>query len=295
MSWDDLQYILAVARHGTIGAGAKALRVNPTTVTRRLRAMEEDTGTALFERLKHGAVLTAAGEEVVAVAKAVERLSDDLDARIHGLDTRLEGVVRASFTEMALGHWISDFKEFQAAHPGIELELTSTTQVANITQREADVAVRLAAHAPEHLVGRKHAELFFAAFASVELIESLGPDPSYSDFPWVAFDLAVTRNTDNWLEKHGKGARIALRASAMPIILGATQAGIGAALLPCLLADADPTLRRIGGYCEGGIHLWVLTHPQLRGTARIRAFTRFMGELIARDKDLIEGRMPRSE
>jgi DNA-binding transcriptional LysR family regulator len=101
MSWDDLRDILAVARHGTLTDGARALQVNPTTVTRRLRALERETGTALFDKLKHGAVLTRAGEEVVAVAETVERLIHRLDARIRGLDTKLEDTICAAPPECA--------------------------------------------------------------------------------------------------------------------------------------------------------------------------------------------------
>jgi DNA-binding transcriptional LysR family regulator len=290
MNWEDLRYILAVARHGTISEGAKVLKVNATTVSRRLRAMEEEAGAALFDKLKHGAVLTPAGEEMVAVAETVERLTNELDARITGLDTKLEGPIRVTSTDSMLAHWLDDFGSFCRKYPDIELELTSGFQLANLTQREADVAVRVARQAPEHLIGRKHAEMMFAVYGCHELVESMGEGAGYPAFPWVAWDASPGR--DAWLLRHAPDPNIAMRVGHMRLMVDALEKGFGLSVLPCFVGDSNPKLRRVGAHLEGGMHIWVLTHPQLRGAARIRAFTTLMRELIERDKDLIEGRRP---
>lgn len=292
-AWDDLRFILAVARHGTIVDGAKALRVNATTVSRRLRAMEEHAGTALFEKLKHGAVLTAAGEEMVAVAEAVERMTNDLDARIHGLDTKLEGTIRVTSTDIVLQQWMPDLTAFQRKYEALRLELTSGYDSVNLTRREADVAIRMSPRAPEHLLGRKHAEIFYAVYGTPELIESIGPDASYAAFPWLSWDLStVGRATDRFLEAHVPGARIVTRVDRMAPMNAALEAGLGITILPCLSGDTNPALRRVGDYFEGGMYMWILTHPELRGSARIRAFTKFIAELVVRDRELLEGQRP---
>lgn len=291
-AWDDLRFILAVARHGTIADGAKALRVNATTVSRRLRAMEDQAGTALFEKLKHGAVLTAAGEEMVAVAEAVEKMTDTLDARIRGLDAKLEGTIRVTSTDILLGLWMPDIAAFSTRYEGVQLELSSGYSTANLTRREADIAVRMSAHAPEHLLGRRHAELFFAVYGAPELIERIGADAPYADFPWLAWDLSVGRATDNYLRDHVPGARIVMRVDRMAPMHAALEAGLGITILPCVTGDTNPALRRVGPYFEGGMYLWVLTHPELRGSARVRAFMAHVRELAARDLDLLEGRRP---
>lgn len=293
MNWEDLRYILAVARSGTVLAAAKSLRVSPTTMARRLRTLEESQGTALFEKFKHGIVLNEAGERVVAVAEEVERMTDLLDAEIHGLDQTLVGSIRVTSTDFLLRQWIADFGAFKARYPNIELELTSTTSVINLTQRQADVALRIAATAPEHLLGAKHAELFYAIYASRELVESLGEDAPYGAFPWLSWDLSIARSTDTWIAANaGEDANIVVRVGKMNVMIAAIEAGLGATILPCVIGDANPELRRVGDYFEGGLHLWVLTHPQLRGSAKVSAFTRFVRELIRRDRDLIEGRRP---
>ncbi len=293
MLWDDLRYILAVARHGTLSEGAKALRVNVTTVSRRLRAMEEEAGSALFEKLKHGAVLTAAGEEMVAVAEQVERLTNDLDARVKGLDTKLEGTIRVTSTDLLLRHFLPDFGAFQRLYPDVQLELTSRDSVSNLTQREADVAIRITPSPPEHLVGRKYADVMFAVFGSDALVARVGRDAPYAAFPWLAWDLSASRHVDEVIAKHASGAEIVTRVGQMSVMVDAVAAGLGICLLPCVVADSNPALVRVGDYREPGASVWVLTHPSLRGSARVRGFTAFVGEFLQRDKDLLEGRRPR--
>ncbi|MEM6993345.1 MAG: LysR family transcriptional regulator [Myxococcota bacterium] len=292
MLWDDLRYILAVARHGTLSDGAKALRVNVTTVSRRLRAMEQEAGSALFEKLKHGAVLTGAGEEMVAVAEAVEKLTLDLDARIKGLDTKLEGTIRVTSTDLLLRQWLPDFGEFQRQFPDVQLELVSRDTITNLTQREADVAIRIAMRAPEHLIGRKHAQVSFATYGSRGLVDSIGADAPYSAFPWLAWDLASSRRVDDFLAEHAPGAKVVTRLAQMPIMVQAVAAGLGLCILPCVAADNHPDLRRVGDFSERGAYVWVLTHPGLRGSARVRRFVKFMSGVLERDKDLLEGRRP---
>lgn len=290
-TWDDLRFILAVARSGTIADGAKALAVNATTVSRRLRALEAEAGTALFEKLKHGAVLTAAGEEMVTVAEAVEQLVHALDARVHGLDAKLEGTIRVTSTDIFINRWMEDIVAFRSRYPRIELELTSGYSASNLTRREADIAIRIADQAPQHLLGRKHAEVYFSVYGAQKLVEEVGEHASYGAFPWLAWDFSVGRATDQYLKTHVPGARISLRVDRMAPMLSALEAGCGVTILPCFVGDAHPRLRRVGDYFEGGTFLWVLTHPELRGSARVRAFIEFVRGLVARDRAAIEGRL----
>lgn len=290
MNWDDLRYLLAVARHGTISDGARSLQVNPTTVSRRIRALEEEMGAALFEKLRHGAILTAAGQDMVDVAISMEQMAFDLDARIHGLNTRLEGTIRVASVEQLQKHWLPDFRDFQTQYPGVCLELTSGLSMANFTQREADIAIRIASSVPEHLIGRKLAEVRHAVYGSREMVETVGREAGYDKFPWIAYDPAVFRGIDSFLEKRVPGARIVMRVSGIRMMVDAIEAGVGISILNCLAGDSNPNLVRVGDHEMGGVHLWVLTLPQQKGSARILAFTRFMRGVIERDRDLLEGR-----
>lgn len=287
MDWEDLRYILAVSREGTLLGAARSLRVSPTTITRRLGTLESSLGTGLFEKLKHGAVLNDQGARVVAVAEEVERLTAQLDAEVRGRDQTLGGTVRLTATEFVFRLWMSDFLEFRRRYPGIELELVSTTNVLNLTKREADVAVRLGMRAPEHLVGTHHATMAYGIYGSRAL---LADDPELDAVPWVAWDLGFSRSVDAWIDAHAPGADVVLRVGQMSLMVAALAAGHGVSMLPCLIGDPHPGLCRVGALVEGEPKLWVLTHPELRGSARVRALTSFLRELMRRDRDLFEGR-----
>lgn len=111
----------------------------------------------------------------------------------------------------------------------------------------------------------------------------------------MGFDPAIDRSTDSWIAKHAPGARVLMRFVSMPVLVCAVQQGAGAAMLPCFIGDARPELVRIGDYFgERLVHLWVLTHPQLRGSARIRAFMQAARDFIERDRALIEGQLPQA-
>lgn len=292
MSWDDLRYVLAVARTGTLSDAANDLKVSVSTVSRRLHALEDEVGTALFEKMQRGAVLTLAGEQMLAVAEEMEQLTNDLDARIHGLDTKLAGTIRVSSLDSLVSLWVRDLCDFQEHYPDIQLELTTGYSVANLTQREADVAIRVAHSAPGHLIGRKHAQLHYCIYGTPELVKRIGKDAPYDAFPWLAWDLTVGRGTDVWIENNAPKAKIYSRIERMPVMVDALETGWGVTILPCMVGDRRPGLVRVGDYLEGGASVWVLSHPAMRATARIRHFVGFVGELLARDKDLIEGRCP---
>lgn len=284
--------MLAAARADTLSEAAAAMEVSVSTMSRRISVLEDDVGALLFEKKTRGVVLTPAGQEMLAVAEAMEGLTHDLDARIHGLDARVEGEIRATSLDALWTLWARDLRDFQNRFEGIELQLMSGFAVANMTQREADVAVRIARQAPGHLIGRKHAQVAYAIYGAPDLVAAVGDDAPYAEFPWMSWDFSVARGVDTWLETHAPGARIAGRVERMTIMLSAAAAGSGLAMLPCFAGDVHPGLQRVGGYFELGGWVWVLSHPAMRGAAKIRTFVGFVTELLARDRDLIEGGRP---
>ena len=286
-NWDDLKFILAVSRAGNLREAAQQLRVNPTTMSRRLRAMEDAAGTALFDKLTHGVMLSDAGAQLVEVAEEVESLVHDVDARIHGRDEKLEGTLRVTSTHHLLTHWAQDLRDFCEAHPSIDLELTSNLSLANMTRREADIAVRIAPEAPPHLIGRQHGTVRFAVVGHRDLVARVGTEAPLSSFPWVSWDLSVGRWTDGFIAHNAKGARVVVRVDAAPMMVEAVRAGIGLVILPAFTAAAFSELVEVRP--AGAAPLWVLSHENLKGSARVQAFKRFLTGLIERDRELIQG------
>lgn len=291
LAWDDLRYVLAVAREGTLSKAAKRLGVNHSTVSRRLTAASEQLGVRLFERLPDGYVPTKAGEDVVRVAERLEEDVLSLESRVLGRDAELKGALRVSTTDMLAWRLIPELPSFFERYPQVQLELTVGYQVSSLTKREADVAIRVTNAPPEHLVGRKVARMEFALYASRALHARMG-DASLEDYPWLAWDRrSGARMTERWMELHVPEARVVMTVDDAPSMVRATRRGVGISFLACIDADEEDELVRLRDVEPGfGMDLWVLTHPDLRETARVRAFTAFANELYAGWSDRFAGR-----
>jgi len=282
-SWDDLRFLLAVARAGTLSGAARSLSVNHTTVSRRIQALEERLGVRLFERLSSGWATTEAGEDMLASARRVEEEMAAVDRRVLGQDTRLSGKVRVAITDIMAVALMTEFAAFSEAHPGIELELIAGYHLSNLTEREADVAVRATAAPPEHLIGRRVSGLTAAAFGSRAYLQRHPPGTTpLADHVWLGFDPTLEDLPPaRWLREQLTEARIAGRSNSGLVMQEAIRAGMGVGHLFTFMGDADPELQRVTEPEGYGFGLWILTHPDLRRTARIRRFIDFLSEACA--------------
>lgn len=286
-NWDDYRLFLAVAQAGSLSGAARLLGVTHSTVFRRLAAFEDRLGVRLFERLPSGYVLTAAGE---AMEVATTRIDDEISGirrQIVGQDHRLSGQIRITTTDMlAIGLLPPYLATFRREWPGIAVELLVSDMRLDLMRREADIALRLGNPLQETLVGRRVGRLAFAVYAARGV--QVGEDLIAQD--WIGFGSAhapLRQALKDWLPD----LRPQFRTNSISAAVAAARAGIGLAALPCAIADPDPQLVRIAPFPDNfGLDLWLLTHEDLRHTARIRAFVDFMTEVLAAKADLLEGR-----
>jgi molybdate transport repressor ModE-like protein len=297
--WDDLRLVLAIARARSLSGAARALGINHATVFRRLGAIEARLGVRLFDRHKGGPgggyVPTAAGEELERVATGIDEQVVELDRRLTGHDLRLEGTLRVTTVEtVAASLMPAVLARFAAAYPGVTLELAVENAVASLRRHEADVAVRPTAEPPEGLVGRRVAELAFAVYATRAYLQAAGRRAE-RDHAWIAVDDSLAHvPVGRWLRQLAP-PRVVLRANNFITMAEAAAAGIGLALLPCHTGDVHKDLVRVGGVRPGlGSPLWLLTHEDLRRTARVRAFMDVAAGALAAQRALIEGRGART-
>ncbi|HSI41575.1 MAG TPA: LysR family transcriptional regulator [Xanthobacteraceae bacterium] len=294
IAWDDFRLIRAIAEARSLAGAADALGVNHSTIFRRLGTLEASLGTRLFERARAGYAPTAAGEEMVRVA---ERMADEivtLERRITGQDLRPSGDLRVTTNDTLLMHLLTPLLvDFRRHYPEIRLEILVSNASLNLSKRDADVAVRATAHPPETLIGRRVAAIGWAVYGRPEL---LGADPfdlaRARDYAWIGFsDNFGHLPPADWLHAHVGDERVMYRVDTVLGLAEAAQAGAGIALLPCFIGTATPGLERLFEPdlgAESG--LWLLTHPDLRGTARVRAFMEHMGRELVRRRPIIEGR-----
>src|SRR5580692_11544560 len=174
IDWDDIRHFLAVARGGSVRAAAERLGVNHSTVLRRIAQLEERLGAKMFEKLPSGYRLTSAGEEVLQFADQMEASSNRLETRVFGRDQGVRGLLRVTLAPPLATHLLMpDFAEFARLHPEIEMEILSIGESVNLTNREADVAIRVVydrSALPLNLHGLKGPELFGGVYISRDLL-----------------------------------------------------------------------------------------------------------------------------
>ena len=277
MDWDDLKFFYAVANSETLSAAANKLGVNQTTVSRRLQHLQDQLGVRLLNRTPRGMEKTNAGDEVFAAAEELERIVADLERRLYGQDERLTGDLRVTTIEYMAAFESPLFIAFKDAYPGVDLGLTANEVTENLRRHEADVAIRWTNHPSDDLVGRKLCRAEYALYEST--LTSVPSDnhanPDLESRAWLSWDEDCdARITHAWMRRHVPKAPIQCRTNSAMAMFHGVKAGMGIGFLPCAYADPDPQLRRLRPVEPGfGMDVWILTHPELRGTVRVKAFT----------------------
>jgi DNA-binding transcriptional LysR family regulator len=295
--WDDLRFFLAVARAGSLSGAARALGVNHATVSRRLRALEARVGAQLFERRPDGWAPSEPGREMLSAALRIEDEIQGVDRRVSGRDARLAGPLRVAMSDLAAHTLLPQLRAFSEAFPEIALELTVSNHPSDLARREADVALRVTEAPAESLVGRRLVTIATTIYASLEYLERQRDLADLEAQAWLGLDGSLAEvPAARWMRQHVPRARIVARLDSLLLAYAAVRAGLGVALLPCVVGDADPELRRVApGLLLRDSALWALTHADLRATGRVRAFLDFMRDAIAGMRERIEGRQPQAE
>jgi DNA-binding transcriptional LysR family regulator len=291
MEWDDLRIVLAISREGTLSGAARRLRVTHSTVFRRLGVIEQGLGVRLFERFRDGYSATPAGEAAATSAARLEEAVLTLERKLAGQDLRPSGTVRITTTDTLGTILIRHLPAMRAAHPDIHLEIAISNTMANLTRREAEIAIRPTPEPPDILVGRRVADIAHAIYASPAYL-SRRHDNDWSAHDWIGLDDALMSTViARWMHENLRAAPVACRVDALPALRDAALAGLGLALLPCYLGDATPGLRRFMPkvLAEPRSALWLLTHDDLKRTARVRATLDFLAEAFASERPLLQG------
>jgi DNA-binding transcriptional LysR family regulator len=294
LAWDDFRLVKEIAAAKGLTGAAEKLGVNHSTVFRRLGQIEEGLSVKLFERHRTGYALTSAGEEMAVLA---ERMEDDVATfarKLAGQAVSPAGELRVTTNDTLLMHLLTPlFARFCAQCPDVRLDVVLSNQALNLSKRDADVAVRATDNPPETLVGRRVATIAWAVYGRRDDF----PDPADIDVStlvdrrWVALgDHLGVAKAARYVRDRVATERIVYKLNTVLGLAEAVEAGIGIGPLPCFIADERPTLVRLAppnpDFSTG---LWLLTHPDLRQSARVRAFLDFMAAEIVKRRRIIEG------
>jgi molybdate transport repressor ModE-like protein len=287
MDWDDLRYVLAVARTGSALRAARSLGVNQTTVLRKLDTLEAAIGTSLFERRKTGQTLTRAGR---LVTDAAERMAQEVHALENALAAQrrtLAGSVRLTTSEGLAGRLVSPcMRAFHALYPGVLIELITSDERLDIARGEADVALR-ASSRPEGagIVARRMPDIDWTIYCSrayaaergiptcrdaIRGHDIVGLDGRMAELPgWL------------WLKASAPDAVIRFRSTSFMSVVSNLRAGLGLGALPTIIGDAEPELVR----CfepppDLRAELWLIVREDIKGEPHVRAFTEFLAGYV---------------
>lgn len=286
--WDDLRFVLAVARSGTLAAAASSLGVNHSTMFRRLNALETDIGSKLFERHGGDYRATLSGRRMIEAAERMETEALALDRELSGRDTRLSGQLRVTCSEtMAYKGLMPLIAQFRKIHPGIDIDLVVENRMIDMARREADVALRATRPAQGDLFGRKVADVHWGLFASPGYLKAKGTPKALTDLAGHAVigwpDLTTHTRAGVWLAKHVPPQAICFRVSGFVNQGIAARDGLGLALLPVYLAAGEKNLVPVFGRLKNLVtEMWIVTHRSLKDTARVRAFMEHVGDGVKR-------------
>jgi DNA-binding transcriptional LysR family regulator len=285
MEWDDLKHFLAVARSGSLTDAARALKASAATVGRHIDALEKRLGARLFEHRTTGYVLTDAGRLIVQRAEEAEAAVLAVEREVQGTDLRLSGMVRIASTEdISTMVIVPALPEFKSKHPGVELEIIGRLDLANLSRRDADVALRTARPEKGDLMVRRIGAVDLGVYASRKYAAARGLEAGPLDFrsvdviTWI--EERATLRGGQWLAQRAIDSPVGVRVNSTRLLYEACRAGLGVAVLPCFSADLDGDLVCLVPPEQVlSVDAWVVMHRDLAKTARIRAAADFLASL----------------
>jgi DNA-binding transcriptional LysR family regulator len=297
LDWNDLRYFLAVAREGSTLAAGRALRVSQTTVARRIAALEEAIGVPLFEKRQAGYALTPTGEQLVERAQQVEIAATAFTEAAAAEKRDTSGTVRITTQDIFGVTLLAPMlRELHERHPEIMIELDDSQDFRDLGEGEADIALRSAVgELGAGIVGRRLGPDEWTLYCSRDYAAQHGVPRTREQLKTHAFigggGPKLWRAYSAWLHDLGLDDRVIMHHASAMGMMSAIRSGLGIAVLPCIVADADPDLIQCIPPRDGhGRTLWLVTHERVRKTPRVRAAIDFLYERLMRHIRDLEAR-----
>lgn len=295
LDWNDLRYLVAVADQGSTLKAGKVLRVSQTTVARRVAALEEELGLSLFDRRAAGYALTPDGEALLRHARQVAASADQF-AQVAASRTRdLSGVVRLTTQEIFANTLLGPMlRELHEQHPEIVIELDTQQELLDLGDGQADIALRSTGQDQSAgLVGRRLCIDDWTLYCSREYAATHGVPRTRADLKQHAIigggGGKLWLHYEAWLRSLGLEDQVAMHHATSTGLLSGVRSGFGLAVLPCIVADADPDLIRcIPPRNDHQRSMWLLTHDRVRNMPRVRTVIDFLYERLSRHVRMLE-------
>lgn len=286
--WDDLRYFLALARHGSLSAAARALKVSHATVARRVASLEASLQAPLFDRKADGYAPTAQGRRVEQLARSMEDAAQ-ASADLTSPDAGLSGLVRLTMARSMAERFVVDrLGDFHRQHPAIDLEIIADSRVISLSRREADIALRFGRPKDSDLLARRLSSVAFSFYASRGYAKSLKGTASPA---MIGFDDDNDFIADAaWLNREFPQARFILRTNSQATQAAAARAGLGVAQLPLHVGHSDPGLVPVTlAKKPPDREIWMLLRRDVARLPRVRAVADYLAAVFRRDRQALTG------
>lgn len=294
--WDDVKYFLAVARHGSTLAAAKALQLSQSTVQRRITELERKLGRELVKRHSTGYRLTEFGEDMLPYAEQIERAALAFEQRKATIDRGEAGLIRVTCPEPIVYRIMQSalLDRFHARYPKLRVEFVMSDQYVDLARGDADVALRSGDTDDDVLVGRKIADSLWSVYAGKAYIDRNGRPQTIADLARhasVGFDGSMATNrAAKWLQDVAPQAPIAARVNSVLGLVAVAKSGVAVVPMPIALGDAEPELVRLFEAVPELTRSWrILAHPDRRRTPAVAAFFDFIADEIAALRPILTG------
>jgi len=293
--WNDLRYFLAVADGGSTLAAGRTLRVSQTTVARRIAALEASLGIPLFEKRQAGYTLTDAGADLLErarqMASAATGFADAAAAQVRDTSGKVRITTQEIFAVTLLAPIL---RELHEQHPEIIIELDDSQFLRDLGEGEADIALRsTSSEAPAGIVGRRLSIDDWTLYCSRDYAAKNGVPRTRAQLKKHAFigggGPKLWHAYSAWLHDLGLDDRVIMHHASATGMLSAIRSGLGIAVLPCVVADAEPDLIRcVPPKGSHGRSMWLLTHERVRQSPRVRIVIDFLYDKLSAHIRMLE-------
>lgn len=281
----DLELVLALVRGRTLSGAAERLKIDSSTVFRTVKRIEMNLGERLFDRSRQGYLPTELALELAGYAERIESQLHEAREAAFKTGSEPSGTLRITTTDTILhGLLLPVMSRFSSAYPCIELELIATNALANLSQRDADVAIRATRKPPDHLIGTKLGPMPAAVFASRTYLNRYAKPIKLDEYDWIALDDSLGDHpSGKWRRQHYPKLAARYRCNSVLSVAGAVIYGLGVGVVPLFLMKDNPDDVQIveGPLAELETDLWILAHPDIRHLQRVKLLFDFLKENVA--------------
>ena len=294
--WDDYRFFLAVAKKGSFSGAARLLKVSQPTVSRRINQLEERLNVRLFDQLPTGVKLTSMANEILGVAEGLEHKANELKRRVEGRDSQAAGPISVTATQSFASLWLAEkLAKFSGNYPNITVTCLADNRALNLIKREADLAIRFGQPESSSLIGSRIGYVHCGIYGSKEYFETHGEPESLQDLKdhklIDTLDPVARFRQSQDLKKMMSESHVSCRTNCPLTYLALAKAGKGLICTSCYMVAHSPGLQRVlQDQYDLRIELWLLMHPDIRSSKRVRLVMDFIRTEVRADRCILEGK-----